>query len=221
MRTPFFSRSTGPRRPSLGSVLLHGSEGAAMDRVARAVATLASPELRGASFRAPGRPPLAEPADPSAFTLPEGPDRQLSQWVVRESLEPTERQRLERFLGLPVLLQRLASAAGPGPAPCAILLAHIEELGADRLAETLERSSLHETLREEEVTLVATFSGVPPSSLRDAFGSVLRIEQAAEDLWQNALLTVERGTWAAVPHRRAPLYAQWTKLGFDPSGLRP
>jgi hypothetical protein len=215
MRTPRISPNPAPGRPALGSVLLYGSEGDAMDRLARAVAARASPHLSEASFRAARGPSSVGPADPSAFALPVGLDRQLARWVERGSLEPTERQRLERFLRLPVLLQQLAAAAGPGPAPCAILLDHIEELGADRLAETLERPSLHETLREEEVSLVATYSGHPPVALRDAFGSVLRLEQAVGEPWENAWLTVERGAWAAVPHRRAPLLALWSKLGLE------
>jgi hypothetical protein len=218
MRTPRSSTTPAPRRPAVESVLLYGSEGDAMDRLAHAVAALASPDISEATFEVLGAHSAAPRADPSEFTLPNGLGPQLARWVERTSLEPTERQRLERFLQLPVLLQRLAAAAGPGSSPCAILLRHIEELGPDRLSDTLERPSLHETLREEEVTLVATYAGHPPVALRDAFASVLLLEQLAGEPWENAWLTVERGTWAAVPHRRAPLRSQWVKLGFGPVG---
>ncbi|MCI4342369.1 MAG: hypothetical protein L3K11_08390 [Thermoplasmata archaeon] len=93
-------------------------------------------------------------------------------------------------------------------------------MGAEQLADTLERPSLHETLLEEEVTLIATYADLPSPTLRDAFHSVLRLEQPEGRSWEDALLTVERGAWGGGPILRAPLRERWSQLGLARPGLR-
>jgi len=135
----------------------------------------------------------ALPVDPRELMRPPAYATSLARLVALESIPPTERTRLDDLLRLPILLQRLLSSAPHADGSSLLVLTNVDALPLSVAEDGLARAEVHEVLRRERATLVVTYRGVPPGSLRSAFGRVYRVETPASSSWEEAVVTTERG----------------------------
>lgn len=134
-----------------------------------------------------GRPPRA-PCPPAGYQA------HLSQLVVPETISAADRSRLTDYLHLPILLQRFLSSARIQEGESVLVLTNADALPPYVADEGLGRSSVHEALHREHASLVVTYRGTPPGNLSNSFDQVYRIEAPVGSRWEQAMVTVERGT---------------------------
>ncbi|MGP8072108.1 MAG: hypothetical protein ACLPZM_03140 [Thermoplasmata archaeon] len=118
----------------------------------------------------------------------------LSQLVVPETISAADRSRLTDYLHLPILLQRFLSSARIQEGESVLVLTNADALPPYVADEGLGRSSVHEALHREHASLVVTYRGTPPGNLSNSFDQVYRIEAPVGSRWEQAMVTVERGT---------------------------
>ena len=90
---------------------------------------------------------------------------------------------------------------------------------AELVDATFSNAQVHEALHREGVSLLATFFGTPPTTVRDAFDQVYRVEEAGGFHWTYAFVWPERGPTDIDLRLPRPLREVWQELGFDPGLL--
>ena len=136
------------------------------------------------------------PVDPRDLTSPPPYEAHLSWLVVPETIPPTELTRLNEYLRLPILLQRLLSSAHTLEGPTTLLMTNVDALPPSVAVEGLARFEVQEVLRREHATLVITFRGIPPAELSRAFDLLYQVERPSDAGWEEAVVTTERGAVA-------------------------
>jgi hypothetical protein len=165
---------------------------------------------RGSVGHAPGR------VDAHELRVLEAHPVAVDRLVVRDPQLELVRGRLVDFVRLPLLFQRLISQYGTPEAPISVVLTNADAFRSSSVETTLANPRLHETLRREGISLSVTFRGDPPSTMKEAFDHVLRVEPSGTGDWADARVMAERGldeTRLLLPQS---LRDAWRILGLSP-----
>jgi hypothetical protein len=164
----------------------------------------------------------ASRVDPRELTAPPPYQDELGRIVVPETLPPAERSRLDNYLALPLLLQRLLASARAPEGRTILLLTNLDSLDPRITEAALSRPEVHEILRREHVSLVATYRGVPPARLLDVFDRAYRTDSVAGSAWDETGVTMVRGAGRTGAPSPAPLreLLPWLGLTPDPTSER-
>jgi hypothetical protein len=131
--------------------------------------------------------------DPRDLGVPEPQIRPLSQFFLDEPVTLSFEVRLAAYLGMPVLLQRMASQILSGDGRSMIVLTNLDALPLQVAVEGMDRPEVQSTLRREGVSVVATYRGTPPDRLKRTFRSIYRVQAKPGRPWSHARVTFEEG----------------------------
>jgi hypothetical protein len=201
-------RAVDPAPRSGASVLIYGAGEAPMAVLASALAFREVGAFRWAEGALSTE--LPEPAALRVVGVGSGPsegwrvptqellpptfaEEDLKQWLLPEPPDQALVDRLGAYLRLPSVLQWLVSRAPEPGGRSAIVLTNLDALPVPAVEHALGPEQTHSTLRQEGVTMLVTYRGAPSDSLRRAFDRIYRVEGRADQLWQEALVTRERG----------------------------
>lgn len=128
--------------------------------------------------------------------------------------------RLERYLGLPALLQLMAARSTRPDGTSTIVVLGTEVLGKARLGATMGSVEIHRILRREGISCIVTFEGSPPEAVLPLFDQVYHVVAPSAQDWPRSTVEATRGNQLpAGLHRSAGLLAQWRVAGLPPELL--
>ena len=132
---------------------------------------------------------------------------------------PEERRHLLGWLHLPAFLQDLIAFASAGHDILPVVFSHLNAIPVELVDATFSNPQVHETLHREGISLLATFSGTPATTVRDAFDQVYRIEDVGGHHWTDAFVWSVRGLTDIDLLLPRPLREVWRELRLDPELL--
>jgi hypothetical protein len=141
------------------------------------------------------------PVDPRELELSRARDPENSGLLLPDSLPEPERNRLNEFLTLPPLFQRLLARMISAQGRALIVLTNVDALPSYSQSQGLTGPSVHGVLHREGVTLVVTFRGSPASQFVRVFDEVYAVDTPPHTAWADARVTRERGD----PARGTPM----------------
>lgn len=220
--------SSGATRRVEESIVVHGT-----DRVALSAVAVALARRRAGSFAwadcagsAPGRglptrrwlerhvgQPAVEVVDPSLLK-----PRDLEGVLLRHLVPSKQRQdesRLLDHLAMPELFQRLAARAIVPNGHGVVVLVNVDAISPTLRANTVETSRLHQTLHEEGLSVILTWTGVPSAAMRQVADRLLRIDVPVGRPWTEGWLAEEKEGGVENDGARLPLETAWVRLGLD------
>jgi hypothetical protein len=157
--------------------------------------------------------------DPRDLRLSERPADAVGRLVLADTLPDEMRSRLVDFVRLPVLFQRLISQFDALEPSVSLVLTNADALRTPLAESALANAHLHAALHRERISLSVTFRGEPPSTIKEAFDQVLRVDSPKDGRWTDARVMSERGLEESELLLPQSMRSAWTILRLNPLWL--
>lgn len=155
---------------------------------------------------------------PEELLPPASGAESVAHWLLQDPLAADAGSRLDSYLKLPSLLQRLISRSTAPSGRAVVVLTNLDGLPGWAVDRAFGAPEVHATLRREGVFLVVTVRGQPSDAIRARFDRIYRIDAGAEEAWPDARVTSERGGAddGLPPGRRLGERLPWLGLSGTP-----